>query len=707
MLKHLMWLFLATALPLSLSAQEYNDSIADEWDRLLELNEVVVVAKRPVLKQDPDKIVYLIQNDPYAKSLNGIEVLDRIPRVSVINDNISVAGKSSVRYILDGHLLESTEEAIMLQLRNLPSGSIEKIELLTTPPAKYAASSNLAFISITTKNETLGTRGNVWGNVALQEKVTYRLGASVSNTTRKIELSADAGWQDINDINQLDRDFIFEDYTRTSKRTTHFNDKNFGLNGLFKYKFNNRLNAGLILNFISDRFKSNLEDITSENGLTFLSTTVSPARPHTAVTATTFADWRIDDTGKSLSLTYNYFNKDTKSQSDATTSSSETSNSIQDFGHNRYAINSVKLDAVLPFAFLKLETGVAFTDISNRTKLQTVNSLNSESPIFNIFNYSENTWALYASVDRQFSQFLYGKVGLRYENSKVSGHQDIDSEDNNYTFGRLLPSVLVSMNAGRIGRFSLSYSMGISRPNFNDLNPFKYYTTTTDYFSGNPDLKPSVSHNAEINYSLNGIYAVLYNSYNHNSIGYVTRFNADGSQYSIPENFIDADKIGLYASYNRSLFSWWNIKVGGEVFYSIAKSNVKDFKIDEDKGWSGKIEANTSWMLNRQKTLIFNVNFTHYFPYRERMVNYEAFSLFGCDLRYSLLDNCLNLTLSVREPFGWNITKSKTFYQDYTLYSRNNVHSHSVSLRISYSFGGNKVNNVYRDSKERESSRTY
>ena len=124
MLKHLMWLFIATALPLSLSAQEYNDSIADEWNRLLELNEVVVVAKRPVLKQEPDKIVYFIQNDPYAKSLNGIEVLNLIPRVSVINENISVAGKSSVRYIIDGHLLESTEEAILLQLRNLPSGRI-------------------------------------------------------------------------------------------------------------------------------------------------------------------------------------------------------------------------------------------------------------------------------------------------------------------------------------------------------------------------------------------------------------------------------------------------------------------------------------------------------------------------------------------------------------------------------------------------------
>lgn len=707
MYKYLLWLFIVTVTPLSLSAQEHNDSINEEWDRLLELNEVVFVAKRPVLKQEPDKIVYLIQNDPYAKALNGVEVLDRIPRISIINNNISVAGKSSIRYILDGHLLETSEDAIMIQLRNLPAGSIEKIELLTTPSAKYAASSNVAFISITTKNESLGTRGNVWGNLTMQEKLTYRLGASVSHTTRKIELSADVGWQDINGKNQLDRDFIFDEYIRFSNRKTRFNDKNFCANTLFKYKFNGNMNAGIILNFITDRLKSNLEDITIENEFVLKSYNHSPSKPNNAVTATAFADWKLDNNGKMLSLTYNYFNKDTKSESNVTTTSSQGSSFLQDIGRNRYGINAVKLDAVLPFSLFKLETGTSYTGISNKTNLQSINLSEVAKPIFDIFNYSENTFGIYVSADRQFSNFLYGKIGLRHEVSKIKGQQDSGFEKNNYTFGRLLPSVLLSMNAGKAGRFSLSYSMGISRPNFNDLNPFRYYTTTNDYFSGNPDLKPSVSHNAEVNFSLNGIYAVLYNSFNHNSIGYVTRFNPDGSQYSMPENFIDANKTGLYASYNRSLLSWWNVKVGGEVFYSIAKSNVKDFKIDEDKGWSGKMEVNTSWMLNRQKTLIFNVNFTHFFPYRERMVNYESFSLFGCDLRYSLLHERLNLSLSIRDPFGWNITKSKTYYQTYTLYSRNNMHSHAVTFRISYSFGGNKVNNVYRDTKESESSRTY
>lgn len=247
--------------------------------------------------------------------------------------------------------------------------------------------------------------------------------------------------------------------------------------------------------------------------------------------------------------------------------------------------------------------------------------------------------------------------------------------------------------------------MGITRPNFNDLNPYKYYTTTSDYVSGNPDLQPSVAHNAEISYSFKGIYAVLYNSYNNDAIGYITRFNTDGSQFTIPENHINSNKTGLYASYYRSLFGWWNLNLGGEVFHTYAKSKLADYRDDDDSGWSGKVELSTSFMLNRQKSLVLDVRFNHYFPYHERMIRYEAMSLFGCSLRYSLLNDRLTLTASVSDPFGWNVTKSTAIYHDYSVYTRNDIHAHSVSFRISYSFGRSKVNNVYRDTKERESNR--
>ena len=171
-------------------------------------------------------------------------------------------------------------------------------------------------------------------------------------------------------------------------------------------------------------------------------------------------------------------------------------------------------------------------------------------------------------------------------------------------------------------KFILSNSRG-------DLNPFRYYTTVSDYFTGNPDLNPGISHNAEINYSFKGIYAVLYNSYNHNAIGNITRFSPDGSQYTLPENCLNTNKTGLYASYSRSLFSWWNLKLGGEVFYSLSKSKISDFKEANDHGWSGKLELNTSWMLNRKKTLILNFRFSHYFPWRDHMIHYSAISLIG------------------------------------------------------------------------------
>ncbi|MBR1551698.1 MAG: TonB-dependent receptor [Muribaculaceae bacterium] len=711
--KAILWVAL---LPTSLLAQENSDSasidsIAGYWDKVLELNEVVVIGHRTVLKQEPDRIVYLTKNDMFTKGLNGMEVLDRIPRVSVEGDAVTVAGKSSVRYIVDGRLLEMPDDAIAMQLKNLQASGIERIEVLTTPPAKYATGTNVAFISITTRNESLGTRGTLWGRGVAREKFSYMLGGNLSQTTRKVELSVDASWNDNRGINDLDRTFYFSDHEKASHRSTHFTNRALGLNGLFKYKITDKINTGGIANFSTTRMNSNLNDVTNDNGNVFRSFNTSPSRPNNALTLTTFCDWQLDNYGKVLSLTYNWFNKSSKSFSDVTTTWNEGSSHLTNDGHNKYHIHSLKLDATLPFKTFKMETGMAYTTIGNKTALA-AGVFNGTQWIHdptqsNTFDYEECTAAAYFSAEKSFSNSLFGKMGLRYEHTRVKGLQSVGNEKHNNRYGYLFPSLNLSWNNQSVGRFSLSYSMGITRPNFGNLNPFRYYTTTTDYVAGNPDLKPSITHNAELSYNFKGIYAVLYNSYNHNAIGYVTRFNNDGSQFSIPLNCIDNNKVGIYASCYRSIFDWWNVNIGGEVFNIYTKSKIADFKDVDDRSWSGKLEFSTSWMLNRQQTLIFNVRFSHYFPYHERMVRYKAMSLIGFELRYTLLNNRLTLTATVSDPFGWNITKSTALYSGYSVNTRNNIHSHAVALRVSYAFGGNKVNQAYRDSKERESSRSY
>ncbi len=122
--------------------------------------------------------------------------------------------------------------------------------------------------------------------------------------------------------------------------------------------------------------------------------------------------------------------------------------------------------------------------------------------------------------------------------------------------------------------------------------------------------------------------------------------------------------------------------------------------------WSGKLELSTNIMLNRRKTLIFGAQFTHFFPWQQNLINYESFQLFNLSLRYSLLNNRLNLQLKANDIFGWNKTRSKEHYADYSIRQTFNGHSAFVMFGISYRFGRDKVNGVWRASKEDQSVRT-
>lgn len=700
----------AAALSAPLFAQEPADTTALSMGKELELNEVMVVAKRQVLKQEPDRIVYLVKNDPYAAGLGGMELLDRIPRVSVINDLVSVAGKNSVRYIVDGHLLDMTDEAITLKLKSIQADGVEKIELLTTPPAKYAAADNAAYISITTRNESHGTRGNLWGRGGVSEDFRYSLGGSVCHTTRKTELSADIGWNDTKGRNDIFKRYDFEDYTHISDRTTSFIWRTLSANALFKYKFDPRLSIGAIANFNSNRMLTDVEDITVAGAEFMRSTSYTPFYPDDALTLTGFADWDIDSKGKMLSLTYNFFDKESNSFSDVTTRWSDSEKSrLTKQGDNIYRIHSVKLDVVLPFPTFRIEAGGAYTAISNNTDLTIKNEVGDEfvddSSQSNEFLYDEKTSAVYLSGERNFGNLVYVKLALRYEHTEVKGTQKAYDMSNERSSDYFFPTVNISHNFPGAGRLSADYSIGISRPGFGDLNPFRYYNTVREYFTGNPNLESVIVQNMGINYNYKGVYAVVYGSWSKNAVGYITRFDSDGMQSTTPENCLNTYKTGVYASYNRSLTDWWNVNLGGEIFYSGSRSDNDDFRESHNSGCSGKAEINTSWMLNKTKSLIFNLRATHFFPYHDRMTYYRHRTVIGCELRYMLFENHLVISASLNDPFRWSVTRSTACYRDYNLYSKINIHDHSVALRAVWSFGGKKVNNVYRDTKERESPR--
>lgn len=705
----------AAALPVCLFAQETNDTVPSIPDRELDLNEVVVVARRPVLKQQDGKLVYLVKNDPYAKGLDGVTILDRIPRVSVNNGTVSVAGKGNVRYIIDGILMELDATAMAMRLQNLRAEDIEKIELLTTPPSRYAAEPNAVYISITMRNETLGTKGSVYGSLNQGNKLREYFSGSMSHTAGKWDMSIDASVSNYHTTNDNDMAYSFFDGSSSRISSTQTESQLFeaGVNALFRYKFTPDMNLGVIANFNYESVSNNGTNYT-EYGEDYTSSSRShtKSKPNNALTITGFYDWEFGAKGESVQLTYNYFNRHSPSLSDITTTySNDTENHIvNEDGKTIYRFHSGKADFKLPYRPLQIEAGVAYTDIFNSS----CNFLNKTTAIgsgqhgeSNIFDYAERIAAAYITAARTLGSGFRGKIGLRYEYTFTKGVQQSAAYVSRDRYGHLFPTFNLSWNKGRIGTFNISYSMGMGRPNLWELNPFKYYSTTDEYAAGNPALKPTVYNNAEINYyGLGGLYAVLYTSFASDAIGYIRRFDGNGTISTLPYNCLSTNKTGMYASYKRTFFDRWEMKIGGEVFRSYSHSDVSDFNIRRMEDWSGKLEVSTNVFLDRPRTLIFAIQFTHFFPWQQNLINYESFQLFNCSLRYSLLHNRLSLQLKANDIFGWNKTRSKEHYANYTIRQTFNAHPAYVLLGISYRFGRDKVNSIWRPSKEDQSSRT-
>lgn len=702
----------AALIPMSLYAQEINDSTALSWERNLELNEVVVIAKRTVVKQQEGKLIYLVKNDPYAKGLDGMTLLDRIPRVSVNNGSISVAGKGSVRYIIDGVLMELDASAMAMRLRDLRADNIEKVEVLTTPPSRYAVEPNAVYISITTRNETLGTRGNLYGSLNQGDKLREYFSGSISHSSRQVEMSLDANLHNYHFTNDNVMEYIFPDHTRLSSTGNKSHYLTTGFNALFRYKFTPDMNIGVIANYQYGNTLTEGINTTDYGGYTSSSLSSTKSRPNNALTLTGFYDWTFGKKGERLELTYNYFNRHSPAASQINTvfDNNPSNFTINETGSSDYRFHSGKVDFKLPYSWAQVETGIAYTDILNSSDNTTRYYNGSQMPaseIVNDFDYSERIAAGYISASRNLGKGFWGKLGLRYEHTWTKGEQLTTAVTNRNNYGRLFPTANLSWTKDGIGSFNISYSMGMGRPNLWELNPFRYYSTTDEYSNGNPSLNPTIYNNAEINYyGLGGLYAVIYTSFAEDAIAYIRRFDSNGAIGTAPYNCLSTNKTGLYASYKRDIFDWWEMNIGGEIFHTYSHGNVADFKVSTIDDWSGKIEASANWMLNRQKTLKLHARFTHFFPWQQNMVNYESFQLFNVTLRYSLLHGKLNLHLTANDIFGWNKTRSKEHYADYIIRHTFDAHSAHVLLGISYTFGRDKVNGVWRPSKEDQSGRT-
>ena len=721
------------------------------------LNDVTVSGLAPIIRHEVGRLQYIVANDPFAKGQNAIELMGRVPMVTMAGSHASILGKGQAVFMLNGRMLPD-DETIRQRLWTMPSENIERIEVVSTPSGRYQTDAGNGYINIVTKRgKSNGWRGDLNGQLVTSEDWSGRLGGTLSYASKKVDISigADGG----RETTASDRMLKFVDsYIRIPASRTETLNKDLRTNAILRYQPHNRLELGTFVSYQTQRPSTTIDNMLSFDTYEIHSRTTQRHNGNYSMSLTAYSDWKMDDKGKLLSLTYNYYYKvdDYISKLSGESKDLSIGKSFQEIesmlseSSLKYKIHSLKLDLSLPFKPVQVDAGVGYTMIDNESSdmLQITDIMCEYTPDGMIFEdggflptsdhdkprmgsnlHKERTTSAYLSAMKQWEGFT-AKAGLRYEHTKFDredGSFDILAEylpelrvfelgvpfqqDDglHQSTDRLLPSVSLNYQTTMGHQWGIQWGMSIQHPNFYDLNPSRTFTSPMDCSSGSPFLMPSYTSNIELGYHhRKGLSVVAYFHHGSDQVEWnsILLFSGHGNHTRTvsPENCFSSDRTGISLSYQVRPVSQLNVQAESDINYYNAWLPSDDSRPDI-YGWGGRFRLSADLFLNRQRTLMFSAHYNQWIKQYVGLRRYDSYSRFCFALRYSMLSDRLKLSLVADDPFRQHVTDAESYYERRTECDHVNHHSHSIGLTVSYSFGGKAIRRAYRDMKNAETKR--
>ena len=734
------------------------------------LNNVVVTGHPDIIRSKGDRLQYIVSNDKFAKGQGLLDLLGRVPTVSLSSGYLNILGKGRAMVMVNGRMIENGNEDFRQKLWSLRAEDIERIEVISVPSSKYESNEGGYINIILHKNHSLGWRGDVSGMISASDDWSGALNGSVNYSSEKFDMTLSGNAQRKADVVDNESRYLFTGIHRTSITHQKYLDEIFGANAMLRYSPLKQLEIGAMLSY-----RQNSENMDITDRTLFIDVNNSkgeqyPRLPAHMFSLTSYADWTIDSLGKKLSLTFNHYQEDDHNTFDILTVFTSNDNyRSRCLSKIYYNIQSLKLDATLPYPFATFETGAAYTNIHNKSDVADLRVFWGDLSSWKTdFDYRERTLALYLSGQKTFDRFT-AKAGLRFEHTQLKGYQHIDvinsnqtvnpyttvipdqRERNNRSYNQWLPYIHLGVGFANRQRLSLNWNISITRPNFNDLNPFEVYSSSISIRTGNPSLLPSTTNHIELSYDNgDGLYAAFYHYHGRDKVDWITAFHPEvylqnhnftefetnTYEYKIsfeqetrPLNSYDSDKTGFYLRYQHKITPWLNITAEGEIYDYLAKPHIDPYaflstlidksssryqtKIPEEigmpdlKGWGKRVGASVDLFLDRQHNLTFNARYDHWFTEFNGLSKYGSYGCSHFALNYTLLNSRLKLSLVAHDPFRQQIIDATRRY-NYNLFLEQNhidAHTHHIGLSATYSIGSSKARKAKRDTKDTESKR--
>ena len=553
-----------------------------------ELQEIKITAKKPFVERRIDRVVVNPEALFGNAGANALEVLEKAPGILVdLNGNISFKGKQGVMVFIDDKPTFLPAQDLANYLRSLPAGSIESVELMSNPPAKYDAAGNSGIINIRLKKNTVkGINGGL--SLSYGQGKYHRTNNSFNINYRinKFNFFSNLSWNQNNSYQDLTINRTY--FTPSGVFNSSFTQNSYikreadGLNLRVgaDYYINKKSTAGIVLSGFENRTFSPVENRSKViNSSTQVDSTVFATNP---------GDRKWRNGSINLNYTYKIDNKgkELSANADYVYYKADITQNLESFNFTPSNILSSKstLQSLLP-ATLKVQTAkVDYTNpLPNKSKLEAgakfslVNTDNTAA-VFDIFNnvtvpnyefsnrflYDENINAAYLNYAKEGKK-LSVQAGLRMENTNIRGRQlgnpviKDSSFVRNYT--NLFPTFYLQYKVDSLQKHQLALSIGrrINRPNYQDLNPFSYPLDRFTYYGGNPFLQPTLAYYFELSHTFKNKITTSFDYSITDNIILETNEQRGTIFYSRPGNFGKQISYGMDVTANLQPAKWWTL----------------------------------------------------------------------------------------------------------------------------------------------------
>ena len=672
------------------------------------LKGVEVVAQKPLVKAEIDKVTYSIEDDPDSKTSSTLEMLRKVPLVTVDGeDKIQVNGSSNFKIHVNGKPNTMMSNNPKEVLKSLPANSVKSIEVITEPGAKYDAEGIGGILNIITV-----TGSNMQGyTVSLNAGVNnqgYNAGAYGTVQVGKFTVTGNYSYNHNDSPEHTSfsnrEDFTSDTYKYLNQQSSGKSggDFNFGsMEGSYEIDSLNLVSFSMQMYGGNYDSKSNSQTqmLNSIREHTYSYNTINRNKNLFGSIGANF-DYQHSFKKKGEYLTFSYRYNGSPNNSESYTEYEEIKDYPYDLRNQHYDNDArtdehtFQLDYTNPISNMhNIDFGAKYILRNNKSESQYFKEYNGEYQVdenlTDNFKQTQNILAAYGDYMLKWKK-MGAKVGVRYEHTFMDVEYAKMPEKNfDAGFDDIVPSMMLSYQLAPTQTLRATYNMRISRPGIWYLNPFRDTSNPTHISYGNPDLETEKAHSVGLAFSS---FSAKFNI--NANLGY--SFVNNGIQnYSFINNGVMETTYGNIGHTQRtSLSLWMNWNPGKTTRISVNASGMYvDLRSDEsflkqsNNGFQGNL------FLNAQQTLPWDLRFSLYGGGSSPNISLQgkgsSISFYGFSLSRSFLkEKRLTVSLNTSNLFHKYLTfKNETVTDTFRSWSKSKLQQQSYGLNISWRFG--------------------